>query len=120
LMARVRKAINYFRYSSFIQKVCREEDYDCLIVFTVQVGLILSRFLLKNQKCRYIFDIRDYSKLDKYMHKSLNRLLYNSVLNVVSSQSFEKWLLHECTVCHNIDYMRLNNISSEGISDPVI
>ncbi len=120
LVAKVQKAINYFRYSSFVQKVCRGKDYDCLIIFTVQMGLILSRFLLKTQKRRYIFDIRDYSKLDRYMHKLLDKLLYNSVLNVVSSQSFEKWLLHECTVCHNVDYTRLNNISSEGISDPVI
>ena len=53
--------ISYIQYVNFVKKIVRKHKYDKLIVFSSQLGIFLSSFLVKNYSDRYIFDYRDLS-----------------------------------------------------------
>lgn len=100
-----RKFVSYLYFASFLKKTIRINKYEKLIVFTPQTGILISSFLKKNYKGKYIFDYRDLSIEQKwYFKRSFLSLLDNSAANVISSPGFKR-CLPPCKyiLSHNFD-----------------
>lgn len=103
--------ISFVKFSSFVKKTVRRNNYSKLIVFDSQLGIFLASFLNKNFRGRYVFDYRDLSIEQKVVFKKpFANLLRYSYLNVISSPGFKKYLPEfEYTLCHNIDIQKARN-----------
>nr|WP_320039456.1 hypothetical protein [uncultured Bacteroides sp.] len=99
-----RKYIDYRRFAAFVRKELEKENYDFVIVHTIQASLFLGKYLKKHFNNRYIIDIRDYSKLLTIYKSRFHQYLKNSALNCVSSPGFLFWLPRdvEFTLSHNL------------------
>lgn len=89
-----RRLLNIWRFARFVSKRLHENDYACVVVFTIAHAVFMNRSLKKRYKKRYVFDIRDYSPLCKIglFCRIVNRLVENSAFTVVSSAGFLRWL----------------------------
>lgn len=97
---------SYFRYASFLKKTIKNNGYEKLIVFTPQVGLFLSSFLVKHYKGSYIFDYRDLSLEQRTVFRNRFRtVLANSFANVISSPGFKRYLPNDFDyiISHNFN-----------------
>ena len=100
------KAVAYVRYSQFIKKSVQKNKYDRLIVSGPHLAILLSSFLRKKYKGRYIIDYRDISiEQNPLLSGIYSKTLANSYCNVVSSQGFKKYLPQEYKyfISHNFD-----------------
>lgn len=100
----VSKLLNYWKFSKFVKKNLKHNNYDKVIVFGSQIGIFCSNFLKKYYPSKYIFDFRDLSIEQKRIFKStFERLLHNSYRNVISSPGFIKYLPsgNEYIISHN-------------------
>ena len=97
-------AFNHFRKEC--KKILKKNQYDKVIVLTTVPAVLLSGFLSRKYKGRYVVDIRDYTfdniKLYRWFEK---RVLSNSYANVISAPDFKKFLPSgiDYMLCHNID-----------------
>lgn len=101
------KLLTYYKFISFVKKKIKENQYDKLIVFCPQLAIILSSFLKKNFKSKYIFDYRDLSIEQKPILKRIFKIvLNNSYANVISSPGFKRCLPKgfHYYLSHNFDY----------------
>lgn len=100
----IKKLIADIKYCSFVKKVLRKEKYDCLVVFSSQLGIGLLGYLKKYYKGRYIFDYRDLS-IEQRFKLPFKVLLANSYMNVVSSPGFLRILPQgfKYEICHNLN-----------------
>ena len=82
------------------------KKYDRVVVFTVAIACFLGCELVKGFRCRYIFDIRDYSDILKIpgMKNRFKAVLRNSFTNSISSVGFKEWLPLDCgyILSHNV------------------
>ena len=98
--------LSYLKFSRFLKKTIKDNEYDKLIVFSSQVGIFLSSFLEKNFKNRYIFDYRDLSiEQNSIFAKRFKKVLSNSYANIISSPGFKKYLPadFDYVISHNFD-----------------
>ncbi len=95
----------FFKYRDFVIKKTTEKEYDKIIVFSCQLGILLSSFLNKKYKNQYLVDIRDYSKIIPFFKTRFKKLLLGANTICISSNGFKKWLPKEkkYTISHNID-----------------
>lgn len=100
--------MSFVRFSAFVKRTVRKNNYSKLIVFDSQLGIFLASFLKKYYQGNYVFDYRDLSIEQKTLFKkSFSTLLKNSYLNVISSPGFKKYLPQfDYTLCHNIDIIK--------------
>lgn len=119
----------YMKYSRFLKKIIKKNDYEKLVVFTPQVGIFLSSLLKKRFKNRYIFDYRDLSLEQKpFFTNQFCRVLSNSYANVISSPGFKRYLPSgfDFVISHNfsVDIVKKsieNNVQSfDGDEIPVL
>lgn len=114
------KYLDYYYYARYIKKILRENEYSTIIVFSIQISIFISSYLLKYYKNRYILDIRDYSPILKFnlLKKKFDRLMRYSAINVVSSFGFLKWLPsnQNVIISHNID---IKSIIEDFIFNPI-
>ena len=97
---------SFWRFSKFVQKIVKRNDYKRLVVFDSQLGIFLSSFLNKKFKGKYVFDYRDLSiEQNPFFKNKFIRLLSNSCLNIISSPGFKRYLpsTFDYIVCHNIN-----------------
>lgn len=85
-----RNYYDYYKYKKYLLTLLRKENFDKIIIFTLQLGHFLKRFLLKNYKNRYIFDIRDYNKIIRF--SNFETIIRYSYSTVISSPGFISWL----------------------------
>lgn len=103
---RLQVLISYIQYANFVKKVIRRNKYDKLIIFSPQLGIFLSRFLIKNYSNKYIFDYRDLSIEQEVIFKyPYRQLLKHSAAIFVSSMGFIKCLPQgfNYKISHNFD-----------------
>ncbi len=95
----------FFKYRNFVIEKTAEKKYDKVIVFSCQLGILLSSFLNKKYKNQYLIDIRDYSKIIPFFKSRFKKLLLGANTICISSNGFKKWLPKEkkYTLSHNID-----------------
>lgn len=85
-----RNYLDYLKYERFVIEKIGREKFDKLIVFTLQLGHFLKKYLIKNFAGRYIFDIRDFNKIIKF--SNFRPLIESSYSCVISSPGFKEWL----------------------------
>lgn len=120
------KAVSYVRYARFIKKTIVENGYDRLVVSGPHLAILLSSFLRKNFKNRYIVDYRDISVEQRFLFSYVySKTLASSYCNVISSYGFKKYLpcRFNYLISHNFDMDRvlqaLKNVDSVPPSLPL-
>lgn len=84
---------SYKGYIDFIKKTIREQNFNRLIIFGPQLTCLLSTYLLRHFRYRYMIDYRDLSIEQKIGFKQLfSFLLKYSCANVISSPGFKRCL----------------------------
>lgn len=85
---------NNWKFARFASKWLKKNDYTYVVAFTISHAIFMSRILCKKYRLRYIFDIRDYSRLLEvsFFRKTVDILVKNSAIIVVSSAGFLRWL----------------------------
>lgn len=101
----ISKTLNFFKFRKFILQQLKKADYTKVIVFTGQLGILLSDYLVNNYKYKYILDIRDYSNPMHYFKNRFKKLITNAQFVTISSNGFKEWLpnYEKYILSHNID-----------------
>lgn len=100
----INKLIGYIKYKHMILRQISKKSYDLIIPLHPQTSFIIYKKLIKKYHKKYIFDIRDYS-YEKYClyRKIQKKLINNSLLNVISSPGYKKFLPQgNYYICHNV------------------
>lgn len=112
----------YKGYVAFIKKTVREQNFNRIIVFGPQMTCLLSSFLLRHYRGRYMIDYRDLSIEQKFGFKQLFALMLKfSRVNVISSPGFKRCLpRRHYYLSHNFDVnavrQALENVDNQGFS----
>ncbi len=95
----------YQGYIKFIKKTIKEQGFDKLIVFGPQMTCMLSTYLLRHFRGRYMIDYRDLSIEQKIGFRQLFAImLKHSCLNVISSPGFKRCLpKRDYQISHNFN-----------------
>lgn len=82
--------VDYLKYRTFVLKILKNNDYDKIIIFGIQLSFFLKPYLLKKKKNNYILDIRDHNHILKVF--DIQKVVEGSAYTVLSSPGFKKWL----------------------------
>lgn len=95
----------YLRYISFVKIAVRNNGFDKLIVFGPQMTCLLSSFLMRGYRGKFIIDYRDLSIEQKPGLRQLFALMTKiSYANVISSPGFKRCLpKRNYYLSHNFD-----------------
>ena len=98
------KMINFLYFRKAVIKHLKKVKSDFVIVLTTMPAVLLSGFLSRNYKGRYLVDVRDYTYENVRPYFLLEKkAIANSAMNVISSPGFSKFLPDaEYTLCQNI------------------
>ena len=101
----------YRGYVKFIKRTIRENDFNRIVVFGPQMTCLLSVFLLRNFRNRYMIDYRDLSVEQKIGFKQVFSLMLRySRANVISSPGFKRCLpKRDYYLSHNFDERAVRN-----------
>ncbi len=101
----------YKGYLKFIKSTIREQGFNRIIVFGPQMTCLLSTFLLKYYRGRYMIDYRDLSIEQKFGFRQLFAVMLKySCANVISSPGFKR-CLPKC------DYYLSHNFDERAVCD---
>lgn len=91
--SKLSKAIQFVEWRRFVLNVLKQGKYTKLIILTTIPGILISDYLFRNFKNRYLFDIRDftYENIPFYKYK-VDKLVEYSGLTTISSRGFYSWL----------------------------
>lgn len=95
----------YRRYISFVKRVVSDNGFDRLVVFGPQMTCLLSSFLMRKYRGRFIIDYRDLSIEQKPGLRQLFAIMTKiSYANVISSPGFKRCLpKRDYYLSHNFD-----------------
>lgn len=98
------KAINMLCFSAKVIKHLKHTKPDFVIVLTTMPVVLLSGYLSRHYKGRYLTDIRDYTyEHNRLYYSAEKRAIENAAMNVISSPGFKKFLPEaEYSLCQNI------------------
>ena len=98
-----KKIINFLRFAKETKRLLRNIQYDFVVVLTTIPGVLLTSFLRRNYKNKYLVDIRDYTYEKFFFYRHLQKKLFQRAkLRVISSPGFVNFLpKNEYVVCHN-------------------
>ena len=105
----------YRGYIKFVKRTLQEQGFNKVIVFGPQMTCLLSTFLLRKYRGRYMIDYRDLSIEQKPGLKQLFALmLKNSCANVISSPGFKDYLPKaDYILSHNFDVTTVETALSD-------
>lgn len=92
---------DYMKYTRFVLDKLKKNNYDKIVVFSIQLMFFLKEYLLKNYKKKFIFDIRDYNPIIKIFN--IKKTIAHSAFTVLSSPGYKEWLpeSHNYIINHN-------------------
>lgn len=101
---KLRKLVDYYRFSNFAQKVIKRNRYDKLIVFGAAIGVFMYDFLNKYYCRKFWFDYRDLTIEQQFMHRFKKLCDISSYISI-SSPGFRKAFPEEYDfiLSHNFD-----------------
>lgn len=112
----------FIRYIHFVKQTISTRNYNRLIIFGPQIGIIMARYLRKKYKNNYIFDFRDLS-IEQYriFRPRFKALLANSAFNVISSPGFKRYLPegNHYIISHNFDIDSCKDVLSKKKYTPL-
>lgn len=99
-----KKIRHYVKFSRYVKKVIKSNEYECLIVFPSHTAWLILDVLTRKYKNKYILDIRDYSGENNRFIKFLTEKAINSSgFCSITSKAYERFLPeHDYVVSHNI------------------
>lgn len=103
----------------FVKKTIKEQGFSHIIVFGPQMTCLLSLYLLRRFKGRYLIDYRDLSIEQKTGFKQLfSIMLKYSCANVISSPGFQRCLpKRKYFISHNFDERAVHNALNSTIEE---
>lgn len=101
---KVSKALDFFRFRSWLKNRIVKDNPDRLIVLSTLSGVIMGRFLYSGKR-DYIFDIRDFSYENiKPFYEIEKRVIKNSSFTAISSPGFKTFLpKYDYIIAHNFN-----------------
>lgn len=107
--SKLSKVVPFIKWRRFLLKILRKNRYDKLIIVTTIPGVLISKYLFKNYRDKYLFDIRDYTYEGFNLYKNVvDKLVEYSSITSISSEGFMQWLKPNSKVVLN------HNISNES------
>ncbi|MGO4347334.1 hypothetical protein AB4Z45_17760 [Paenibacillus sp. MCAF9] len=105
-----RNYYDYYKYKKFVEKKMKENSFDKVIIFGLQLCYFLKSILIQKYKNKYIVDIRDYNKIINIFN--VKNLIDNSDFTVISSSGYKRWLpiSEKYVVNHNTQVSKLNEL----------
>ena len=87
------KFMNFLRFGKEVKKILTKNKYGFVFVMPTFPAVILSSFLKKKYKGKYVVDIRDRTYEDnKFYFKREKCAVENSAMNVISSKGYTSFL----------------------------
>lgn len=109
--SRFGKLSGFIKFRSFVKRKVKENSYDLLITWQSTTAYILSDFLLRKYKKKYIVNIRDYIAENNPLFKCLlSRLVDKSAFTTISSDGFLEFLPAG-------KYIKVNSINEDLFAD---
>lgn len=102
--------IDYYKFSIFYKNIISSKNENIVIAFGIPVLFFMDLDFVK--KNNVVADIRDYHLLCKF-YPSFKKVLNNTLLNVISSSGFRKWL--PCSTRYLVNHN--TSFSSEKLED---
>lgn len=98
---------DYKKYGDFIIEKIEEINPQKIVIFSIQLGFFMNRYLKKNFKHNYVLDIRDKNKI-MYLY-NFSDFVKKSKNVVISSNGFLDWLPRNDNylINHNINISQL-------------
>jgi len=92
-VSKLSKVSSFLKYRRYAKKLLRTQKFDLIIALHSMPGVLLSRFLAKQYRNRYIFDYRDstYERFGFY-RSIIARIVKGSKCTFVSSDGFRCFL----------------------------
>lgn len=99
------KALNFLKFRKEALRILKKNKYDFVFVLTTMPAVLLSGYLSRKYKGKYLVDIRDYTYENvSFYFKLEKRAVENSAVNVISSPGFKKFLPKaDYLLCHNVN-----------------
>lgn len=117
-----KKLKELFGFYRFVRRRTRGKEYRAVFTFTIADSILLTMWLTRDYKGRFVFDIRDYSPMMAFAPTRwlTGIMLRNSALNVISSPGFFDWLPkgYKYVICHNINLDQLNVSTRTHVKHP--
>lgn len=112
--------LDYIKFTNYVKKVIKNNDYDFVIVFSIQLMFFINKLLIKKFDNRFIFDIRDYHNLVKLM--DMDKIIKHSYMTVVSSEAFKRWLPNREKIIlnHNTNVSEIKSNINETLNAPIV
>jgi|GEM_PF-3906569 len=110
------KLYNFWRYKTYIKKRLSEDSSQIVIVLTTMPAVMLSGYLVKKYRRRFIMDIRDYT-YEKYgiYHRIEEKTINAAAMVSISSEGFRNFLpQYDYVVSHNVRHDRLYKAITEN------
>lgn len=109
----LKKTYDYLLFSEFVKSCLKKTKYDLLVVHTIPSALFLGRYISKNYRNRFIFDIRDYSPAYPYFRRSIRNVIKASAFTTISSPAYKKWLPNgiDYVTSHNVRKIQVENVA---------
>lgn len=122
--AKKNKFINFLCFRKETIKHLKKSKSDFIIVLTTMPAVLLSGYLTKRYRGRYLVDVRDYTYEGFKPYFLIEKLVMKyAAMRVVSSPGFVKFLPKaEYSLCHNMNagYAKENQNEFVPASDPII
>lgn len=107
---RVSKLLDFAKWQKMLLRLLKQKKYNYLIMLSTIPAILLSNYLLKYYRNKYIFDIRDYSleSIPSFKNRVMKLVKY-SKFTTISSKGFFVWLdpSPKIIINHNITYIDL-------------
>lgn len=113
-----KKLLGLIGYRKFLIDTLKNKKYDKLIILTTLTGIIISDYLIKNYKDRFIFDIRDYTFEKIKLYKKIEKnIVEASAFTAISSTAFKEFLpiSNKYIITHNILYHEINEAKNREL-----
>lgn len=87
------KIVGFLKWRKEAKRLLRNKRYAGLVILTTHPAVLLSSFLKRRYKDRYVFDIRDYTQEKYNLYRRLvMSLIDKSALTTISSKGFLRFL----------------------------
>ena len=101
------KLVDFIRWSFRVKALLKQRQYEKLIVLSTVPAVLLSGYLKRRYRKRYILDIRDYTlENNPIFSRIVTDLVKNAALVPISSDGFREWLCdsNNLVTNHNITW----------------
>lgn len=117
------KILGFLRWRKEAKKLLRSRQYAGLVILTTHPAVLLSSFLKRKYKNRYVFDIRDYTQEKYSLYRRLvMSLVDKSALTTISSKGFLRFLDPHIKIVpnHNITFSEQTSKNEFVFDEPIV